>query len=152
MTPASAIGTVPVPVPPDGVEKSLDVELPTVGGEIPLPTPGAPEGPRFVEGRLIPARVVLRLPVAAGLPGPGPRAPLPEVLGTDFDHVGLDAPAQTSGPSPCRVPRGGGPIEGRAVTSRPVGRLPPRRNPPDHGDERTRTRSTPWPSAPTQYP
>ncbi|WP_069771024.1 hypothetical protein [Streptomyces sp. LUP30] len=100
-SPAAAIGTVPVPVPLDGVEKSLNVELPTIGGEIPLPTPGAPEGPRFVEGRLIPERVVPQLPVAAGLPGLGVRAPLPEVLGDQFDHVGLDAPAsdlRTLGP------------------------------------------------------
>ncbi|TQJ53174.1 hypothetical protein OHU34_27060 [Streptomyces sp. NBC_00080] len=101
VTPAAAIGTVPVPVPLDGVEKSLNVELPTIGGEIPLPTPGAPEGPRFVEGRLIPDRVVPQLPVAAGLPGVGLRAPLPEVLGSDFNHLGLDAPAsdlRTQGP------------------------------------------------------
>lgn len=100
-SPAAAIGTVPVPVPLDGVEKSLNVELPTIGGEIPLPTPGAPEGPRFVEGRLIPERVVPQLPVAAGLPGLGVRAPLPEVLGDQFNHVGLDAPAsdlRTLGP------------------------------------------------------
>ncbi|SER85026.1 hypothetical protein SAMN04487983_102398 [Streptomyces sp. yr375] len=101
VTPAAAIGTVPVPVPLDGVEKSLNVELPTIGGEIPLPTPGAPEGPRFVEGRLIPERVIPQLPVAAGLPGVGLRAPLPEVLGDQFNHVGLDAPAsdlRTLGP------------------------------------------------------
>ncbi|MFH9548856.1 hypothetical protein [Streptomyces sp. NPDC017435] len=100
-TPAAAIGTVPVPVPLDGVEKSLNVELPTIGGEIPLPTPGAPEGPRFVEGRLLPERAVPQLPVAAGLPGVGLRAPLPEVLGDDFNHLGLDAPAsdlRTIGP------------------------------------------------------
>ncbi|MER5193429.1 hypothetical protein ACWD3J_01745 [Streptomyces sp. NPDC002755] len=93
VTPAAAIGTVPVPVPLDGVEKSLNLELPTIGGEIPLPTPGAPEGPRFVEGRLIPDRVVPQLPVAAGLPGVGLRAPLPEILGNDFNHLGLEAPA-----------------------------------------------------------
>ncbi|MEU5768756.1 hypothetical protein [Streptomyces asoensis] len=100
-TPAAAIGTVPVPVPLDGVEKSLNVELPRLGAELPLPTPGAPEGPRFVEGRLLPERVVPQLPVAAGLPGVGLRAPLPEVLGSDFNHLGLDAPAsdvRTLGP------------------------------------------------------
>ncbi|MER6953823.1 MULTISPECIES: hypothetical protein [unclassified Streptomyces] len=101
VAPAAAIGTVPVPVPLDGVEKSLNVELPRIGGEIPLPTPGAPEGPRFVEGRLIPERVVPQLPVAAGLPGLGVRAPLPEILGNEFNHIGLDAPAsdlRTLGP------------------------------------------------------
>ncbi|GGW33528.1 hypothetical protein GCM10010350_16170 [Streptomyces galilaeus] len=92
-TSAAAVGTVPVPVPLDGVEKSLNVELPKIGGEIPLPMPGAPEGPRYVEGRLIPDRVIPQLPVSAGLPGLGLRAPLPEVLGDGFNHVGLDAPA-----------------------------------------------------------
>ncbi|MFI6035334.1 hypothetical protein ACIBBD_14405 [Streptomyces sp. NPDC051315] len=100
-TPASATGTVPVPVPLDGVEKSLAVELPEVGGEIPLPTPGVPDGPRYVEGRLLPERVVPQLPVSAGLPGADLRAPLPEVLGDDLDRVDLDAPAsdlRTLGP------------------------------------------------------
>ncbi|MFD5267509.1 hypothetical protein [Streptomyces sp. NPDC058335] len=92
-TSAAAVGTVPVPVPLDGVEKSLNVELPKIGGEIPLPMPGAPEGPRYVEGRLIPDRVIPQLPVSGGLPGLGMRAPLPEVLGDGFNHVGLDAPA-----------------------------------------------------------
>jgi hypothetical protein len=92
-TSAAAVGTLPVPVPLDGVEKSLNVELPKIGGEIPLPMPGAPEGPRYVEGRLIPDRVIPQLPVSAGLPGLGLRAPLPEVLGDGFNHVGLDAPA-----------------------------------------------------------
>ncbi|MEU9732597.1 hypothetical protein [Streptomyces sp. NPDC048002] len=92
-TPATAVGTVPVPVPLDGVEKSLNIELPKIGGELPLPVPGAPEGPRYVEGRLIPERAVPQLPVSGGLPGVGLRAPLPRLLGDDFDHVALDAPA-----------------------------------------------------------
>ncbi|MEU6578026.1 hypothetical protein [Streptomyces sp. NPDC046805] len=92
-TPAAAVGTVPVPVPLDGVEKSLNVDLPKVGGELPLPTPGAPEEPRHVEGRFIPEHVVPQLPLNGGLPGAGLRAPLPHVLGRGFDHVGLDAPA-----------------------------------------------------------
>lgn len=74
-TPAAAVDTVPVPVPLDGVEKSLNVELPKIGGEIPLPMPGAPEGPRYVEGRLIPERVIPQLPVTGGLPGAGLHAP-----------------------------------------------------------------------------
>ncbi|MDT9700199.1 hypothetical protein [Streptomyces sp. P17] len=91
--PAAAVGTVPVPVPLDGVEKSLNIELPKLGGEIPVPMPGAPEGPRYVEGRLIPERVIPQLPVTGGLPGVGLRAPLPHILGDDFDHVGVNAPA-----------------------------------------------------------
>ncbi|MET9909133.1 hypothetical protein ABZZ74_20360 [Streptomyces sp. NPDC006476] len=92
-TPAAAIGTVPVPVPLAGAEQSLGMELPKLGGEIPLPTPGRPDGPRYVEGRLIPEHVLPQLPVAGGLPGAGLRAPLPHVLGDRFDHVGLSTPA-----------------------------------------------------------
>lgn len=92
-TPAAAVETVPVPVPLDGIEKSLNVELPKVGGEIPLPMPGAPEGPRYVEGRLLPERVIPQLPVSGGLPGLGLHAPLPHLLGDDFDHVGVGTPA-----------------------------------------------------------
>ncbi|MFI1000613.1 hypothetical protein ACIP10_01390 [Streptomyces galbus] len=100
-TPAAAVGTVPVPLPLGGVEKSLHVELPEVTGQVPVPKPGAPEGPRYVEGRLLPAGVVPRLPVSGGLPGLDMRAPVPHVLGDDFDHVGVDAPAsdlRTLGP------------------------------------------------------
>ncbi|MEW2245911.1 MULTISPECIES: hypothetical protein [unclassified Streptomyces] len=112
--PAVAADAVPVPVPLQGVEKSLHVELPEAGGELPLPKPGSPEGPRYVEGRLLPDRVIPQLPVTAGLPGAGLRAPLPHLLGGDFDHVGLDAPAsdlRTLGPgatldAPLTAPRG----------------------------------------------
>ncbi|MFD4510419.1 hypothetical protein [Streptomyces sp. NPDC058457] len=92
-TPAAAAGTVPVPVPLDGVEKSLNMEVPKLGMELPLLMPGAPDGPRYVEGRLLPDRALPQLPVNGGLPGLGLRAPLPHVLGDDFDHVGVDAPA-----------------------------------------------------------
>ena len=92
-TPAAAVGTVPVPVPLGGVEKSLHTDLPEVGGELPLPMPGNPEGPRYVEGRLLPQGALPRVPVRGGLPGLGLRTPLPHVLGPGFHHVGLDAPA-----------------------------------------------------------
>lgn len=104
-TPAAAVDTVPVPVPLDGVEKSLNVELPKLGGEIPLPMPGAPEGPQYVEGRLLPERVLPQLPVSGGLPGLGVHAPLPHILGDDFDHVAVGAPASRpahAGPRPVR--------------------------------------------------
>ncbi|MBK3642845.1 MULTISPECIES: hypothetical protein [Streptomyces] len=91
--PAAAVGTVPVAVPLEGAEQALGMELPQLGGQIPLPTPGKPEGPQYVEGRLIPERTLPQLPVAGGLPGAGLRAPLPHVLGDRFDHVGLSTPA-----------------------------------------------------------
>ncbi|MFI9149766.1 hypothetical protein [Streptomyces sp. NPDC053367] len=92
-TPAAAAGTVPVPVPLEGVEQSLGMELPELGGEVPVPMPGDPAGPRYVEGRLLPERAVPQLPVSGGLPGLGLRTPVPHVLGDDFDHVALGAPA-----------------------------------------------------------
>lgn len=82
-----------MPVPLGGAEAALGMELPEVAGELPVPTAGAPEGPRYVEGRLLPERTLPQLPVRAGLPGVDVRQPLPHVLGDDFDHAGVDAPA-----------------------------------------------------------
>ncbi|MFG2884002.1 hypothetical protein ACGFYV_17180 [Streptomyces sp. NPDC048297] len=92
-TPAAAVGTVPVPVPLEGVSRSLHMEVPEAGLEVPLLSPGAPEGPRFVTGRLLPDRTLPQVPLNGALPGAHLRAPLPHVLGDGFDHVGFDAPA-----------------------------------------------------------
>jgi hypothetical protein len=92
-TPAAAVGTVPVPVPLDGVEKSLNTPMPKLGVELPLLTPGAPEGPRYVEGRLIPDRTLPQLPISGRLPGAVMNAELPDSLGEDLDHVGVDTSA-----------------------------------------------------------
>jgi hypothetical protein len=100
-TPAAAIGTVPVPVPLDGVSQSLGMEVPKAGLELPLLMPGAPDGPRYVTGRLLPDRTLPQLPVTGALPGANLRAPLPHLLGDRFDHLGIDAPAsdlRTLGP------------------------------------------------------
>ncbi|MEU2963720.1 hypothetical protein ABZ687_01840 [Streptomyces ardesiacus] len=93
VTPAAAAGAIPVPVPLGGAETALGMELPEVAGELPVPTAGAPEGPRYVEGRLLPERTLPQVPVHGGLPGVDLRQPVPHVLGEDFDHAGLDAPA-----------------------------------------------------------
>ncbi|MFE7229699.1 hypothetical protein ACFY3J_02080 [Streptomyces sp. NPDC001231] len=92
-TPAAAAGTVPVPVPLGGAEAALGTELPEVGGQLPMPTAGVPEPPRFVQGRLLPERAVPRLPVDSGLPGLELRAPLAHTLDDGFDHVGVGLPA-----------------------------------------------------------
>ncbi|WP_336114427.1 hypothetical protein [Streptomyces sp. PTD9-10] len=91
--PAAAVGAVPVPVPLEGVSDSLNMEVPKAGAEVPLLTPGAPAGPRYATGRLLPERVLPQLPVTGALPGADLRAPLPHVLGDGFDHVGVGAPA-----------------------------------------------------------
>ncbi|WP_306189976.1 hypothetical protein [Streptomyces sp. MK5] len=92
-TPAAAVGTVPVPVPLGGAETALGTKLPEVGGELPVPTTGTPEAPRFVRGRLLPESVVPRVPVHGGLPGLDARVPLAHLLDDGFDHVSVDAPA-----------------------------------------------------------
>ncbi|MFK0018016.1 hypothetical protein [Streptomyces sp. NPDC090798] len=92
-TPAVAAATVPVPVPLDGVERALNLQTPKIAGELPVPMPGGPDGPRYVQGRMLPERAVPQLPVGAGLPGADVRAPLPHLLGHGFDHLGVDAPA-----------------------------------------------------------
>ncbi|WP_225096417.1 hypothetical protein [Streptomyces sp. CoH27] len=100
-TPAVAVGTVPVPVPLEGVSQSLGMEVPEAGLELPLLTPGTPEGPRYVTGHLLPDRTLPQLPVNGALPGADLRAPLPQLLGERFDHVGIEAPAsdlRTLGP------------------------------------------------------
>ncbi|MFH9083043.1 hypothetical protein [Streptomyces sp. NPDC017673] len=90
--PAAASGTVPVPVPLGGASRSLGMEVPRAGAELPLLKPGAPDGPRYVSGRLLPDRTLPQLPVSSGLPGLDARAPLPRPLGGGFDHVDVDSP------------------------------------------------------------
>ncbi|MET7284476.1 hypothetical protein [Streptomyces sp. NPDC005573] len=92
-TPAAAVGSIPVPVPLDGVSQSLGMEVPKAGLDVPLLTPGAPEGPRYVTGRLLPDRTLPQVPLSGALPGAHLQAPLPHLLGDDFDHAGVDAQA-----------------------------------------------------------
>ncbi|MFG2308573.1 hypothetical protein ACGFS9_07755 [Streptomyces sp. NPDC048566] len=92
-TPAAAADTAPVPVPLNGVEQALHLRTPHLAGELPVPVPGAPEGPRYVEGRMIPEHALPRLPLAAGLPGADLRTPLPHLVAEGTDHLGVSAPA-----------------------------------------------------------
>ncbi|MFI9616326.1 hypothetical protein ACIHCM_32370 [Streptomyces sp. NPDC052023] len=90
---ASPAAAVPVPVPLEGAETALGMELPQIGFQLPTPKPGVPDGPRYVEGRLLPERTLPQVPVNSALPGADVRAPLPRLLGDDHDHVGVSAPA-----------------------------------------------------------
>ncbi|MFD6286040.1 hypothetical protein [Streptomyces sp. NPDC060205] len=94
-TPAVAADGVPVAVPLEGVENSLNMEMPRIAGTVPLITPGSPDGPRYVEGRLLPERALPQLPVTSDLPSLDLRTPLPRVLGDTFDHLAASTP--TSG-------------------------------------------------------
>ncbi|MGW1809073.1 hypothetical protein [Streptomyces sp. NPDC002078] len=57
-------------MPLEGVSQSLGMEVPKAGLELPLPTPGPPDGPRHGTGRLLPDRTLPQLPVNGALPGP----------------------------------------------------------------------------------
>ncbi|UUU33863.1 hypothetical protein JIX56_30695 [Streptomyces sp. CA-210063] len=91
--PAVAAESVPVLVPLEGVEKSHNMKLPKIGGEVPLPTQGRPEGPHYVEGRLIPENTLPQVPLEAPLPGLSAESPLPRVVGKGFERATLSAPA-----------------------------------------------------------
>ncbi|MFD5817198.1 hypothetical protein [Streptomyces sp. NPDC127038] len=91
--PATAADTVPIAVPLNGVEQSLGLKTPSIAGELPLPLPGRLDGPRYVEGRMLPERAVPQVPLSGGLPGADIRTPLPDLLGDGADHLGLSAPA-----------------------------------------------------------
>ena len=60
---------------------------------LPLLSPGAPEGPKYVEGRLLPASALPQVPLGAALPGLRAETPLPRIVGEGFERVGVDAPA-----------------------------------------------------------
>ncbi|MET8720989.1 hypothetical protein [Streptomyces misionensis] len=92
-TPAAAAGSVPVPVPLGGVSQSLGIPVPEASLDVPLPTPGTPDGPRYTTGRLLPEGILPQVPVGGALPGAGLHAPLPRLLGEGFDHLDVDAPA-----------------------------------------------------------
>ncbi|KAA0913855.1 hypothetical protein [Streptomyces apricus] len=94
-TPAVAADAVPVVVPLQGAEQALDMEMPKVSGTVPLVKPGSPDGPQYVEGRLLPDRALPQVPVSAGLPELDVRAPLPRVLGDTFDHLSTTTPDST---------------------------------------------------------
>ncbi|MEU4084155.1 hypothetical protein [Streptomyces aureus] len=91
--PAVAADTVPIPVPLNGVEQSLGLRTPSIAGQLPLPLPGRVDGPRYVEGRMLPERIVPQVPLSGGLPGADVRTPLPRLLGEGAEHLGLTAPA-----------------------------------------------------------
>ncbi|EOY47763.1 hypothetical protein SLI_3050 [Streptomyces lividans 1326] len=114
-TPAAAARAVPVPVPLGGAEAALGMELPEVAGELPVPTAGAPEGPRYVEGRLLPERTLPQLPVRAGLPG------------VDVRPAAAARPRRRLRPRRCRRPRRRAAHPGAGtVPGRPAHRAEPR--------------------------
>jgi len=114
-TPAVAAEGIPVAVPLEGAERALNTELPSISGRLPLIRPGRPDGPRYVEGRMVPEGAVPRVPISSNLPSVDLRTPLPLPIGDAVDRLAVSTPtsdlrALTPGASldaPLTAPRRG---------------------------------------------
>lgn len=67
VAPAVAAPTVPVTVPLYGLNAVLPFDAPTLDSGVPLPIPGAPKGPRYVKGNILPKNMVPTIPVDSAL-------------------------------------------------------------------------------------
>ncbi|WP_156727744.1 hypothetical protein [Streptomyces apocyni] len=90
---AVAAEQVPVSVPLSGVEHALHMEAPKLSTGVPLPLPGAPEGPRYVEGQLLPDGILPQVPLSTELPKTELTSPVPQLLPNEkVDRLGLSTP------------------------------------------------------------
>jgi hypothetical protein len=119
---------VPVSVPMEGVEHALGIPAPRVGAQLPVPVPGAVDGPRYVEGRLLPAGLVPVVPFSVPLPGVAAQSLVPHVVGGGADRasavvggpdavvgtpgVSFDAPVSGPRPDSFGLPRAALPVAG----------------------------------------
>ncbi|MFG3285402.1 hypothetical protein [Streptomyces sp. NPDC048111] len=80
VAPAAAAPAVPVNVPLGVLNTVLPFDAPTLHTGMPLPVPGAPDGPRYVKGNLLPHNMVPALPIESALPDTHIGTPLPDPL------------------------------------------------------------------------
>ncbi|GLF94359.1 hypothetical protein [Streptomyces yaizuensis] len=66
--PAVAGTSVPVTLPLESLETVVPIEAPSLATGVPVPVPGALEGPRHAPGRLLPERILPQVPFTAELP------------------------------------------------------------------------------------
>ncbi|MFF0446828.1 hypothetical protein ACFYT4_10505 [Streptomyces sp. NPDC004609] len=78
--PAAAAASVPVTLPLESLETVLPLEAPGLSTGVPVPVPGAPDGPRHVTGRMLPQRVLPQVPFTSGLPRTALEVPLESPL------------------------------------------------------------------------
>ncbi|WP_353943742.1 hypothetical protein ABII15_20295 [Streptomyces sp. HUAS MG91] len=89
-TPAVASANVPVEVPLGGVESALHMDVPELSTAVPVPMPGAPEGPRYSQDHVLPQHALPRLPVSSELPATDADVPVPQLLPSErTDRLGL---------------------------------------------------------------
>jgi hypothetical protein len=87
VSPALAVGAVPVDVPLEALEVPLGMETPHLATGVPLLTPGVPDGPRHHTGELLPNPILPMVPLAGELGTTDATSPLPSLLGTGRDGV-----------------------------------------------------------------
>ncbi|MER6913683.1 hypothetical protein ABT354_18595 [Streptomyces sp. NPDC000594] len=66
--PAVAGTSVPVILPLESLETVVPIQAPKLSTGVPVPVPGAPDGPRHSPGRLLPERLLPQIPLTAELP------------------------------------------------------------------------------------
>ncbi len=113
---ATAAEQPEVTVPLQGIENSLHLQAPEVTFGIPVPAPsGAPQGPDYVAGELLPDHLVPRVPVDNSLPSVRAAVPLAGLLGdsglkaVEAEVNAADVEAVTPGAGlglPLTAPRG----------------------------------------------
>lgn len=79
--PALASASVPVTVPLESVEAALPLDAPALSTGVPVPVPGAPDGPRHVTGNLLPQNTVPAVPLTGELPATLLEIPVENPLG-----------------------------------------------------------------------
>ncbi|MET7618280.1 hypothetical protein [Streptomyces sp. NPDC005408] len=79
--PAVAGPSVPVTLPLESLETVLPVEAPALRAGVPVPVPGAPDGPRYATGKLLPEGTVPQVPFTSTLPETLLEAPVENPLG-----------------------------------------------------------------------
>ena len=103
VTPAAAADSVFVPVPLEGLEHALPIEVPKLRSGVPLPKPGPPIlTEERAEGRLLGRDVLPQVPVRSALPRTALDLPLTDPLSQEriagLDVESVDSPVRAISP------------------------------------------------------
>ncbi|GHB04053.1 hypothetical protein [Streptomyces chryseus] len=122
ITPAAAGTSVPVDLPLENLERVLPIEAPELRTGVPVPVAGAPDGTRYVTGRMLPKRTLPSVPFTAELPETAVELPVKDPLGegslgalravSKTSDLGLSSPGASLG-APVSAPRSD--LRGRLV-------------------------------------
>ncbi|WP_438293220.1 hypothetical protein [Streptomyces sp. HUAS TT7] len=116
---AAEVPAVPINIPLFVLNTALPIDAPTLRTGMPLPIPGAPNGPRYVKGKVLPTNMVPAIPFDSALPSTHISTPLPNPVtsgnigtpelvspGSELRAAtpGADLGAPISRPEPGRLP------------------------------------------------